>query len=131
MTIIPRPASLLAALMVAVLYGAPAAAQESRDVCPQNYAIFLDYCLDARTGDVVNQRRPPNGEEAARACALRDLAAWTLIERHGEAERLPPQTVAEAFFEVMKARRACRAGRSEEGLALYDRVTARLASASR
>lgn len=131
MTISPRFVTLFAAMMVTVLYGSPVAAQESSDVCPQDYAIFQNYCLNARTGDVVNQHRPPDGEESARACALRDLAAWTLIERHGEAESLPPQIVAEAFFEVMKARRACRAGRSEEGLALYDRVTGWLASASR
>jgi len=65
-------------------------------------------------------------EAIPQACASSDLAAWTLIERHGEAQILPPQEIADAFFRVMDARRACKDGRTEDSLTIYARVIARL-----
>lgn len=110
----------------------------SDTLCPAGYAPYETVCISATNGDVVNQRRFPLGPsskdmggELSRACASRDIAAWTLIERHGEAQSLPSQVIAEAFFGVMDARRVCRAGKIEEGLAIYTRVTARLEDASR
>jgi hypothetical protein len=61
-----------------------------------------------------------------RSCAVRDLAVFTLIEKHGEAESLKPQVLADAFFEVLAARRACRDGRTSDALGIYDRVGAKL-----
>lgn len=113
-------------------------AEEGRDLCPQGYAIFQDYCLNALNGDVINPRPPPFGQHATQpaaelppACVSPDRASWALIERHGEAQSLPQPAVAAAFFEIMDARRACRAGRSEEALAVYARVAARLATVNR
>lgn len=68
---------------------------------------------------------------AAQACAARDLAVMTLIEERGEAQSLPAHEIADAFFSTMEARRACKDGRSEEALAIYARVTARLNGAAR
>lgn len=110
----------------------------SDTLCPAEYAPYETVCISTTTGDVVNQRRFSLGQsskdmvgELSQACASRDLVAWTLIERHGEAQSLPPQVIAEAFFGVMDARRVCRAGHIEEGLAIYTRVSARLDGASR
>lgn len=66
---------------------------------------------------------------SVQACAARDLAVVTLIEQCGEAQSPPTQEIAEAFFKTMDARRACRDGRSDEGLAIYTRIIARLNSA--
>ena len=67
---------------------------------------------------------------SVQACAARDLAVVTLIEQRGEARSLPAQEIAEAFVKTMDARRACRNGRSEEGLAIYTHLIARLNSAA-
>lgn len=69
------------------------------------------------------------GNVSAQACAARDLTVVTLIEQRGEAQSLPAQEIADAFFKTMDARRACKDGRVEEGLAIYARVIARLNSA--
>jgi hypothetical protein len=46
-------------------------------------------------------------------CAAADLRFVTLIEAHGEAEIL-----AQAFFTVMEARKACNQGRIESAIKL-------------
>ena len=57
-----------------------------------------------------------------RACAERDLQYVILIERHGEAQDIPSDVLAQAFFIMMRARKACRQGREQEALALYDSI---------
>lgn len=116
----------------------PAAAQGGNDACPQGYSVLQDYCWHPLSGDVVDPVRPLAGPasarsaaEMARPCAAPDLAAWTLIEQHGDARSLPSQALADAFFAITEARRACRAGRSDEALAIYARVTTQLGSVSR
>ena len=118
--------------------------------CPTGYAILGEICWNETNGDVVNPRRQraasdavstspsPAGHHLAQvagelplACATQDLAAWTLVELRGEAQSLPSQVVADAFFEIMDARRSCRAGRSEEALATYARVIARMTGTDR
>lgn len=70
------------------------------------------------------------GEAIPQICASRDLSARTLVERHGEAQSLPPHIVAGAFFDVMQARRTCRAGHLEEADDIYVDVIARLIGAN-
>ena len=57
-----------------------------------------------------------------RACAERDLQYVILIERHGEAQDIPGEVLAQAFFTVMRARKACRQGREQDALAIYDSI---------
>ena len=57
-----------------------------------------------------------------RACAERDLQYVILIERHGEAQDIPGEVLAQAFFTVMRARKACRQGREQDAFALYDTI---------
>jgi len=57
-------------------------------------------------------------------CARRDLQIVTLLEQRGEAQTLSGATLYEAFWTMMRARAACRAGHAVEGLALYGDVFA-------
>ncbi len=57
-----------------------------------------------------------------RACAERDLQYVILIERHGEAQDIPGEVLAQAFFTMMRARKACRHGREQDAFAIYDSI---------
>src|SRR5215467_12621741 len=57
-----------------------------------------------------------------RACAERDLQFVTLIERHGEAQDIAGDMLAQAFFTMMRARKACRQGREQDAFAIYDSI---------
>ena len=57
-----------------------------------------------------------------RACAERDLQFVILIERHGEAQDIAGDVLAQAFFTMMRARKACRQGREQDAFALYDSI---------
>jgi hypothetical protein len=57
-----------------------------------------------------------------RACAERDLQYVILLERHGEAQDIPGEVLAQAFFTMMRARKACRQGREQEAFAIYDTI---------
>jgi hypothetical protein len=55
-------------------------------------------------------------------CAARDLKVLTAIGEHGEAQDVPADIIAAAFFSLVKARAACAAGNTTEGLAIYDSI---------
>jgi len=55
-------------------------------------------------------------------CAARDLKVLTAIGEHGEAQDVPADVIAAAFFSMVKARTACAAGNTTEGLAIYDSI---------
>jgi len=57
-----------------------------------------------------------------KACAERDLQYVTLIERHGEAQDIAAEVLAQAFFTMTRARKACRQGREQEAFAIYDSI---------
>ena len=57
-----------------------------------------------------------------RACAERDLQYVTLIERHGEAQDIAGEVLAQAFFTMVRARKACRQGHEQEAFAIYDSI---------
>jgi hypothetical protein len=57
-----------------------------------------------------------------RACAERDLQFVILLERHGEVQDIPGDVLAQAFFTMMRARKACRQGREQDAFALYDTI---------
>jgi hypothetical protein len=46
-----------------------------------------------------------------RECAPRDVQAVTELERHGEAQDVPAEGLAQAFWTMLRARDACREGR--------------------
>jgi len=55
-------------------------------------------------------------------CAARDLKLITQIEQLGEAQIVPGEQLADAFFTMAKARDLCRAGRIKDALAVYDGI---------
>ena len=68
------------------------------------------------------------GEDASkqnlttRACAERDLQYVILVERHGEAQDIAGAVLAQAFFTMTRARKACRQGREQDAFAIYDSI---------
>jgi hypothetical protein len=58
-------------------------------------------------------------------CAAADLRFMTLIEAHGEAQDVAAETLAQAFFTVMEARKACNQGRVEAAIKLYEGIPLR------
>jgi hypothetical protein len=57
-----------------------------------------------------------------RACAERDLQYVILLERHGEAQDIASDLLAQAFFTMMRARKACRQGHEQDAFAIYDTI---------
>ena len=55
-------------------------------------------------------------------CAQRDVQLVTQLEQIGEAQTVPGEIVYEAFRVLTRARRACKEGRLELALALYDSI---------
>jgi hypothetical protein len=64
----------------------------------------------------------PRPNLTTRACAERDLQFVIQIERHGEAQDIPGEVLAQAFFTMMRARKACRQGREQDAFAIYDTI---------
>jgi uncharacterized protein YjiS (DUF1127 family) len=58
-------------------------------------------------------------------CAAADLRLTTLIEAHGEAQDVTPEILAQAFFTVMEARKACHQEQVEEAIKLYESIPLR------
>lgn len=59
---------------------------------------------------------------SAAACAARDLQAITTIENHGVAQDVPSRSLYGAALTIERARAACRDGRLDEAVALYDLI---------
>jgi hypothetical protein len=57
-----------------------------------------------------------------RACAERDLQYVILVERHGQAQDIAGDVLAQAFFTMMRARKACSQGHEQDAFALYDTI---------
>ena len=55
-------------------------------------------------------------------CATADLRLTMLIEAHGEAQDVAPETLAHAFLAVLEARKACNEGRVEAAIKLYESI---------
>jgi hypothetical protein len=55
-------------------------------------------------------------------CAAAGLRLITLIEAHGEAQDVAAEILAQAFFTVMEARKACNQGHVEPAIKLYESV---------
>ena len=58
-------------------------------------------------------------------CVAADLRLTTLIEAHGEAQDVAAETLAQAFFTVMEARKACNQGQVEAAIKLYESIPLR------
>src|SRR5262245_5087202 len=59
---------------------------------------------------------------ALQICAARDVKTVILIEDHGEANEIASSRIAEAGLMQMRARLACKDGRTDEGIAIYDEI---------
>ena len=67
---------------------------------------------------------PASTENSAfpKLCAELDLAVTSDIELAANAQQIPGEKLAAAFFTVMDARNACAEGRYDEALAIYDSI---------
>ena len=79
-------------------------------------AALIASTFGALAGDSVR----PN--LTTRACAERDLQYVMHIERHGEAQDIAGDLLAQAFFTMMRARKACSRGHEQDAFALYDTI---------
>jgi hypothetical protein len=61
-------------------------------------------------------------ESVPPVCVAADLRLTTLIEAHGEAQDVAADTLAQAFFTVMEARKACHEGHVEAAMKLYEGI---------
>ena len=68
---------------------------------------------------------PASTENSAfpKLCAELDLAVISDIELAANAQQIPGEKLAAAFFTVMDARNACAEGRYDEAFAIYDSIT--------
>ena len=55
-------------------------------------------------------------------CAQRDVQLVTQLEQIGEAQTVPGEILYEAFRVLTRARKACKEGRLDLALALYDSI---------
>jgi hypothetical protein len=55
-------------------------------------------------------------------CAAADVRIVMLIEAHGEAQDVAPEILAQAFFTVIEARKACNQGQIEAAIKLYESI---------
>jgi hypothetical protein len=46
----------------------------------------------------------------------------SLIEAHGDAQDVAPAVLAQAFFTVIEARKACNRGEVDAGIELYESI---------
>jgi hypothetical protein len=83
-------------------------------------ALSVTALLASTFGALAGDAARPN--LTSRACAERDLQYVILIERHGEAQDVAGDVLAQAFFTMMRARKACRQGREQDAFALYDTI---------
>ena len=81
--------------------------------------IFLVMVFSA-----LSTAAPASTENSAfpKLCAELDLAVTSEIELAANAQQIPGEKLAAAFFTVMDARNACAEGRYNEALAIYDSI---------
>jgi hypothetical protein len=79
--------------------------------------IAASICLAAAGATTAESARvlPP-------ICAAADPWLVTLIEEHGEAQDVAPETLAQAFFTVVEARKACNLGQVEAAIKIYEGI---------
>jgi hypothetical protein len=80
-------------------------------------AIFLALILSSASA--ATQVSPSHWP----VCAELDAAAIWEIEEAGQTQQISSEKLADAFFLVMKARRACEEGRLSDAVAIYDDVS--------
>ena len=85
-------------------------------VVPQFFAAASIYLA---AGGALAQER---ANVVSPLCATADVRLVTLIEAHGEAQDVAAETLAQAFFTVVEARKACNRGEVEAALQLYDSI---------
>jgi hypothetical protein len=127
----PRPNAHHHLSILEIVMEAPAVALPLAQ--PHNHAgmvvvatAWLAFCVVAAIHLVApgNAMAQEQAVKFARECAVKEVAAITAIEDHGDAEDLPASRLGEAGQTMMDARSACYQGRVGEALALYDRVIA-------
>ena len=94
---------------------------EAQDVAADTLAQAFFTVMEARkatAGAAAAETRtgPPP------VCVAADLKLMTLIEAHGEARDVAPEVLAQAFFTVLEARKACNQGQVEAGMKFYESI---------
>jgi len=84
------------------------------------FVLSVTALVTSTFGTLAGDTARPN--LTTRACAERDLQYVILLERHGEAQDIPGDVLAQVFFTMMRARKACRQGREQDAFALYDSI---------
>jgi hypothetical protein len=80
--------------------------------------------LGASLSMTINATAQGQASKFTRECALKDIAAVTVIEDHGMAEDLPGDRLFDAWLTMLRARSACHEARVSEALALYESILA-------
>ena len=120
--------AVLCGLLVLIL--APAIAARTGGLEPRTDARQHGVDDTRRAGPLIGMSSAIGAEpRGITQCALRDLQLVTSIEARGEAQDVPGEKLAVAFFAVVEARRAWDAGRIDEALAVYDGIVIALAEA--
>jgi hypothetical protein len=83
-------------------------------------ALSVAALIASTFGALAGDTARPN--LTTRACAERDLQYVMLIERHGEAQDIAGDVLAQAFFTMMRARKVCSQGHEQDAFALYDTI---------
>ena len=78
-------------------------------------AASICLATDGATANEIPTVLPP-------ICAAVDLRLTMLIEAHGEAQDVAPETLAQAFLTVLEARKACNEGQVEAAIRLYESI---------
>ena len=89
-------------------------------------AMALTGANSAASGDARSKHGGATLKESATVvsalCVQADLRLITLIEAHGEAQDVAADALAQAFFTVMEARKACNRGQVESAMNLYESI---------
>jgi hypothetical protein len=89
---------------------------------PFEYIIATVFAALIATVLLAPERLLAQTAAASQICAARDVKSVILIEDHGEANDIAANRLAEAGFMQMEARIACKEGRAEDGIAIYDEI---------
>ena len=85
----------------------------------RSLAAFFLVLFSSYSSFAIQQSSPPHWP----VCAELDAAAVWDIEEAGQTQQIAGEKLADAFFLVMKARRACEEGRLSDAVAIYDEVS--------
>jgi hypothetical protein len=109
----------------ATQFGGQIAAAKAQILSRANLLLIIAFRLCAAASSCLATAGATAAESAtvvSPICAAADLGVTTLVEAHGEAQDVAPEILAQAFFTVMEARKACHQEKVEEASKLYESI---------